>query len=266
MTYEEYDALPGVRAGHLKALAVSPKQYQHEMSNPSPDATHLRLGRANHACILEPDTFLDRFCVYPGPVRRGKEWEAFRGENEHRDIVTQREFDAALAIGVAVTTHPVAARYLTEGVAEQTLTWRDYETDLACKCRVDFLGAHLVEVKSTSKLEPRRFATDAARLGYHIQIAHCMAGAEASRIDVAPEPILIAVSSSPPHDVVVYEVPEHVLRIGQDRRRDLLRRLLECQVLEYWPGIAEEGLEQFELPAWADPAAELHWDLEEKIA
>lgn len=261
MTYEEYSRIPANNWSRIKVLDVSPMQYRHELQNPPEEIGYFRVGRAIHGFILEQDTFKDRFVCYKGGVRRGKEWEAFKAQHAGRTHLNLDEWTRAIGAATALLAHPVASGYLMTGLREQALTWDDEETNLPCKGRVDHCGTHLVDIKSTATIDRRLFAAACARLGYHAQLAFYLDGLRANGVAVHPEPILIAVQSEAPHDVVTYRLPDHVVQAGREKYRRLLRLLRECLETDTWPGIAPEEEVALDLPEWAynmsDGAVEL---------
>jgi exodeoxyribonuclease VIII len=249
MIYAEYERINAVRWSFLKAMRVSPRQYRYELDKVRPDAAHYRVGRAAHAFLLEQETFLEFYVCYTGGQRRGKAWEAFQEEHAGKCILSEAEWKIALGSAAAVLDHPVASQYLAVGFREATITWTDGETGLACKGRVDHCGTHLVDVKTTATIEPRMFANAVARYGYHAQLAWYLDGLRTNGIEVHDTPILVAVQSSPPHDVVTYHLPDHVVQAGRDEYRKLLVKVAECEASGDWPGIAPEELEMV-LPEW----------------
>jgi hypothetical protein len=114
----------------------------------------------------------------------------------------------------------------------------------------------LLGLKTTRKIEPRAFQADAWRMGYHLQWAYYH-DAIVTTMGTGAETLVIeiAVENAAPHDVVVYEIPEHVIAAGRRDYRDALRRVLECRERDTWPGHAPDSEVVFEPPSWADCAA-----------
>lgn len=247
----QYEAIDAINWSLLRSMRISPKQFVHDRSNGRTDTASMKLGRAVHVAIFEPHRFDTDFIVYPGAVRRGREWEAFRAEHEHHEIITRDEQREASAIRDAVYADPIAADYLRGGYAEQSFTWDDFETKLRCKCRVDLVHSVLVELKSTNKIVPRAFESTAAQLGYHSQIAFYYDGVRANGVKFERDPVLISVQNEAPYDVAVYRVPPEVVMAGRIEYGRLLIRLLECFEFDEWPGVAGEQELTFHLPEWA---------------
>lgn len=251
LTRAQYEAIDAINWSLLRSMRISPKQFQHDRTNGRADTASMKLGRAVHVAVFEPQRFESEFVVYQGAVRRGKEWEAFRQLHEHHEIITRDEQGEAIAIRDAVFADPIARDYLRGGYAEQSFTWQDFESKLMCKCRVDLVHEVLVELKSTNKIVPGAFASEAARLGYHGQIAFYYDGIRANGISLERDPVLISVQNEAPYDVAVYRVPPEVLMAGRIEYGRLLLRLLDCFEYNEWPGVAGDEELTFRLPEWA---------------
>ena len=78
------------------------------------------VGTYFHTGILEPHKLKADCIVYPGKVRRGKNWEVFRLKNKDRTIVTQAQKEQAEGLVKAVKDSPVAQEYL-DGECEVSL-------------------------------------------------------------------------------------------------------------------------------------------------
>lgn len=252
MTFEDYCKLPGINWSTLKHMLVSPRHYQHAAKEPPMDAVKFRIGRATHTLVLEPENFPDRYVQWKSR-RQGKAWKAFEASalEEGKTVLTTTEWKRAMGAGTAVMADDNANQFLVgDGERELVLQWEDEDTGLACKCRLDFAGRHLVELKSTEAIEPRRFGSTCARMSYHAQVAMYWDGLAANGIDVELEPVIVCVESVRPHDVAVCRVPDPIVELGRREYRGLLRRVAECMEEDRWPGVAEQVYD-LALPEWA---------------
>lgn len=64
-----------------------------------------------------------------------------------------------------------------------------------------------------------------------------------------PTVVEIVVENDPPHDVVVYVIPDDVLLQGYSEYTDLLQKLYDCEKADKWPGVAQ-GEQILVLPQW----------------
>jgi len=78
------------------------------------------VGTYFHTGVLEPHKLKADCTVYPGKVRRGKDWELFKVKNKGKTIVTQAQKDQAEGLVKAVKDSPVAQEYL-DGECEVSL-------------------------------------------------------------------------------------------------------------------------------------------------
>lgn len=253
MNYDEYAALPGVRASRLKLMALSPLHYQEKEDKPT---TNRGMLRAVHSLALEPHRFDEDFAVWEG-VRRGKAFEAFEAEQGNRTILNEKEHGQAQAIVEGMKRHPWAGKILAmNGRTEETITWTSPGTGLLCKARLDKrVGKLVVDLKTYGTSDPRVIGRRVAQLGAHIQAAHYVEG-----VSIAlgiPEKevryVLICAESASPFDVAVVELSqEDALALGRAERDRLMARIVECEASGKWPGACPD-LVALDLPAWADP-------------
>lgn len=251
--FAAYSKINAVNWSTLKEMRKSPKHYQHALTHPREDTPAMALGRATHTAVFEPDRFALEYAVWKGERRAGKDWEAFKAAHESETILRIDDYKRAIAIRDAVRSHPVASRYLVDGHAEQTITWRDEETGIACKARLDWHRKSprvLVDLKTANDIEKRKFGQAAARLGYHGQIAFYSDGLASSMRSQLDEVVIIAAESDAPYDVAVFRIDADVLYAGRELYRDLLCRVAGCFELGAWPGRYNER-ESLELPEWA---------------
>jgi hypothetical protein len=248
----DYAAIDAVNWSTLKSMAKSPLHYRHRVDTDMDDARHLRLGRAVHTLILEPDQYRERHPVFGGAARRGKAWDDFEAAHPGADILLGTEAAQAEAMAQSVLAHPLARKHLRDGLAEQIMTWTDPETGVKCKGRCDAVNGHLVELKSCNgqAFDPRRFPGHAARLMYHGQIAYYLDGLTAMGHRLDQDPAMIVVESDPPHDVAVYLIMPEDVEAGRELYRSLLDRLVECRRSDRWPGVCEGEELRLRLPDW----------------
>jgi hypothetical protein len=241
----QYDALKRLSWSRLRLLEKSPAHYRHGVGD---DSSGFALGTAAHMAVLEPERFAMEYVVYPGR-RAGKAWEAFEAEHlaQNKQILNQREYDAAIAIRNAVRSHSRATSYLRGGAAEQTLTWALGEFE--CKGRADYIGDAVVDLKSTKDGSPKAFAAACARYGYFGQAAWYSDGLFLATGKRKPF-VIVAVESSAPHVVTVYRVPDAVLAAGREQYLTLLGRLSYCMKNSFWGGYSEQEEIDLEIPQW----------------
>ena len=238
MTFSAYRALDAVNWSSLKHLRDSPLHYRHALTGADTDTTERAVGRAIHALVFEPAVFERDFAIFEGPTRRGKVWDEFEAAHARQTILKTNEVEDVIAASNAVKTHPLVAPYLDGGAFEQTVTWTDPATGIACKARMDWLQSQraLVDLKSSTTIDAYRFGRIAARLGYHGQIAFYDDGVTHALGWTPAERVIVAVESKAPYDVGVFVVDDDTLQAGREEVAELMARLAGCRETGAWPG------------------------------
>ncbi|MCR4339708.1 MAG: hypothetical protein NUW01_07465 [Gemmatimonadaceae bacterium] len=258
LTYEEYDALPGIRSGDLKRMATSPLHYR-EGDGGADTASRVEL-RAMHAAILEPETFGSSFAACS--VRqslRDKAFQAWCVDHPDQDPLTDKQIVKVNAVAEAIRRHPIAGPMLAApGRSELTLQWCHPATGLLCKARLDRLSEEwghplVVDLKGFGTTVLRRLASLVVRQGAHVQAAHY---AEGAAICLGRElrdvwSRLVVYETAKPNDVGVVQLDHDGARFaGQKEREELLVKIVEHEASGEWPG-ALPHIEVLELPPWA---------------
>lgn len=256
--YDDYRAMLGDSITRLKEMKRSPLAYRHALKNPK-ESKPLTFGKAVHVAVLEPERFDRDHAVWgerseSGKLspRNGKKWDAFAANANGREIITEDQYNEALAIQAAVRNHAGAMRYLANGDPEVTMT--GILRGRICKGRADWLTTVdrvpiLAGLKSARDCRPFVFGSAAAKLGYHLQWAFYRDIYEQACGRI-PRVVEIVVESAPPYDIAVYNVPDDVMEQGREEYEALLDRLGECERDNHWPG-AVEGEQILTLPTWA---------------
>lgn len=258
VSYGDYSTFPGISITRLKELKRSPLHYRYRLDHPR-ETDAMRLGTAAHCAVLEPDRFLDAYAIWSRRTasgnlapRNGQWWEAFKVENEGKDVITEDECATALAIQQAVRTDPCSAKYLAQGDPELSMQWEMH--DRLCKGRADWLtyidGApNIVGLKTARDCREIFFGNAAAKLGYGMQWAWYWAG---FKIITGETPIMkeIVVESEPPYATVVYNVPMEVILRGEEEYLALLDQLTRYESEQVWPGPAEGRELDVSMPTW----------------
>ena len=256
MTFEEYAAIDAVNASSLKAMRRSPLEYLYATTTGRQATRAMGLGTGTHAAVFEPDRFASDYVVWDGD-RRGKAYGEFCEQHADRVILKRAEYDLCCGMRDAVRSHPVAGPLLTPpGEAERVWLWTDEQTGLKCKSRTDWWRPGLLcDPKTAADIDDRRFAATVYRLGYHIQAAHYRSGLKANGVESVPPFSIIAVESSPPHDVAVFELDDDALWVGEVEAAELMAKVSACRMTHRYPGRYLE-VRPLSLPAWAAPESE----------
>lgn len=259
LSYTEYEAIPALNWSTLKHLAISPRMLRWRADHPRPETAALRLGRAIHCAILEPERWARCYVPHPdfgdGRTKAAKAAKAdWLASIDGRDVEVLDADEHALAehCAEAVRTHPRARRLLEHTRVEETVTWTDEETGVDCKSRLDIAApGYVVDLKSSRMQTVRAIEIQIASLLYHGQLAFYHDAAIATRripYD-ADGPYIVVVQTVEPYDVVPGRLMREDLEKGRALYRSFLRKYLECQAADWWPGLAPDVID-LDLPPW----------------
>jgi hypothetical protein len=202
-----------VRFSHLKAYGRSPAHGRHARLASKDDPTYaMERGTAVHA-ILFGDK---RVVCYPGPVRRGKEYDAFEAKHAGCEILGKTEYDKANRMADAVRACKLAEPLLN-GVRGP-----------------DFL----TEVKTAQSSDPAKFLWNARRMGYHAQMRFQEYGCEKMHMHIRHHWI-VCVESEAPHPVTVFHVEPSSLEEGDRLLMLWMERLKNSEQSDAFPGYTD---------------------------
>lgn len=270
LTFEQYLAIEATNNGSLSRLKKSPRHYRYATSEESSSAK--TLGVLAHGALLEPLEVLRRYVVMPDyakhPANRTKNGEAttfstswvleqesqFIAMHEGRQFVSQKEFDAMLAISHSVASEPAARTILQSGGdSEVTIVWHDADTGVVCKGRIDKLNPpKLGDLKTSADVD--KFRRSYRDFAYYRQLAFYLDGYAQLTGDIL-EPWIVLVESAPPYCVQVAPVCEEDIEFGRREYRRLLRELVRCREENDWPG--PPSPEVWRLPEWFTEKSEV---------
>ena len=265
----------------MKQMARSPAHYRYACEHAKDPSRAMTVGAVGDAIVFGTP---DRIAIYPGPTRRGKEWDAFKALNPGKTIAIQSEVDDATGAAEAILRDPIAGPILAECETQIVIQWEQ----MGLPCASGIVGERggidalhrgtagpnkngflptIWDVKCVGvDVDPEGLAKHAWRQHWHGQLAWLVDGWNAAILcgDVEVKgavPVecagLICVEANPPHCVTVMRCTPEALDHGRRSIRLWLERLAACEAEAernpryVWPGyvqtIAEMGV-----PAWLD--------------
>lgn len=252
MTEEEYRAHPAVNKSTLWEMRKSPAHYKWALDHPSPDTPALKMGRAIHMGILQPDDFNSHYVLAQNWDRRTKEgremYNTFVQQNADKEILTVDDYNDIVGMYESVWSDPAAKELLFGCEYETPLFWTDEATRIRCKCRLDaYKDGIVVDLKSCTDAATNRFMRDGLAYGYDVQAAHYLRGYKA-QFGKNAQFYFVAVEKKPPYAVNVIHAGDDFIDRGTWQLIDLLDKLKECRKKRKWPGY---GVNELVLPEWA---------------
>lgn len=278
---DEYHLGPGISKSGLDLINLSPLHYKTHRDHPRPSTKAFDFGRAFHKLVLEPDDFLNEFCVIPEcapkrptaaqlgakkPAPKTLEqiswWEEFEAENEGKTIITNTsenfwnpgDYEAIMRMKESIDNDPILSVLLNPAdlIVESSVYWFDSETKRLCKCRPDARNvAHncVVDLKSTVDASFTEFSKSMGKFRYHVQDAFYSDGLRATGNPIDAF-FFVAVEKKPPYCAnLLYCSPEDK-RKGRIEYRRNLDTFNECKKTDTWPGYPIEFREA-DIPGWA---------------
>ncbi len=222
-------------------------------SKPTPA---MLLGTLVHLLVLQPDQW-ETIAIAPQCDKRTKDgkalWAEFCEKSVGKLIVDAETHFKAKTIATAVLAHPLASKLLAmHGPTEWPICWTDEETGLDCKALVDKHGRPDlgIDLKTTSDPSPEQFAKSCASFRYHGQAAHYLDGLHAvtgERHTFA----FVAVGTSAPFTVAIYELSDEAVAIGREQNRAALAGIAECLRTGDWTPPYSSQTNILDLPRWA---------------
>ena len=240
------NALDGrVHFSELKRMADSPLHYKYACEHPMGPSRAMTVGT-----IADRLVFRGNVAVYPGKVRNGKEWEAFRAANQGAAICIQSEYEEAAGAAEAVLADQVAGPMLRHDANEfqRVMQWTAYELEFAA----GIAGEHgrggfdvlnqaerwVGDLKITADASPEWLARHVFKMWWHVQAASYLDGAKALALDVA-DFYLFCVEASPPHPVTVLKLSPEALDLGRKSLSLWTSALRACEEADAWPGYVQ---------------------------
>lgn len=260
----------------LKKVLQSPRHYVADLMGFGSDdeegeKDHFRFGRAAHMMVLEPAKFRQLYVVMPefiGMTKDGrpsaqskdaKEQKAKWLEGVHPDalVLSASEMNDLNYMIESLMGHATASNLLKNGRPEVTGFWTHKETGLRIRIRPDYFTwdkegkLYISDLKTTKDASPGLFATDVARMKYHMQLALYVDGVTQITGKPVEAQAIIALEKKPPYSCALYWINEDDLAKGRQWYEFALRTLRRCIDRGEWPGVQGEG-QMLNLPRFTD--------------
>lgn len=262
ISFSEYLDVDVVNNSRLKAMGTSPLHYLTYPYREQRDTASKKLGRPIHTAVLEPEKFDKSIEIWSGGfTQRGEptmsknstDYKQLieRATLEGREVMDQGQASLCLDVQHHVWAHRVANKLLAKPAEAEISVFWTHRFGIKCKARIDILnaGKYLADLKSAVDITQDVFGRAAYKFEYHVQGAFYQDSVEVLTGKKLPY-YIVAVEKQAPFDVVVYEVPDHVLDLGRDVYEQRLMRVVECTKTGMWPGVCG-SIAELELPHWA---------------
>lgn len=213
-----------------------PAQFKHERDHGQQPKRHLELGTIAHKLVLGsgPDIDVLDFDNYQTKAAQQQRDEARAAG--HVPLL-RHEYEQAQAMADAIRRHSRAGRLLAPGSGEpeQTLIWRDEETGVWCRARLDWLGVRrIVDLKTTTDASPEAIQKAIWTYRYHQQRGWYVDGHRAVLGEDA-DFTFVFVAKTPPYLVTVVELDDVAALAGDARNHRARHIYADCVRTGHWP-------------------------------
>lgn len=230
---------------------------RHNADHPTPPTEAMELGTKVDMALTDPARFSAEYAARPKFDNRkaadkeaAAKWDA---ENAGKKALSPDDLADVLGMAKALREHPAASKLFSmPGDLQVSLLWKDAETGLMCKARIDRLCTtfpFVVDLKSTANAEPWAYANTVHRLRYHWQAAWYLDGSKACGLNVERF-IIPAVEQKAPYAVCVYDLGQASIELGRIQYRAALSEYARATKTGIWTGFPKQ-VQPLEVPAWA---------------
>lgn len=259
----DYHAGPGLSVSGAKRLLQTPYHYHALTGSRTAPSKAPTAGMVNgtlvHCLVLEPDEFGLRYTVGPEGVDvRTKAWKEFGAQAlaAGLEVITQAMYERAKGQAEALRLVPAVAELLAEGIAEQSVYWRDTAHGLLLKCRPDWRspvahgkGIVLLDVKTATDASAEGFASACAKFGYYMQDPWYCEGVQAATGVEVHGMVFGVVESDYPHAAAAYMLSDAARAEGREAAARARSTYAGCITRGEWPGYPQD-IQVIDLPRW----------------
>ena len=239
-----------------RMMSTCPAKAWHERQNPRKPTEALDFGDAAHEWLLEGDAWPQRHVVLPedydGRTKAGKEAVAAI-ESQGKQPLKYEAFETVKGMVSALRAHDYAGAAFTNGTAEQSLFWKDEETGIWCRARLDWLtegATFFPDYKTARSVRPDDLSRAMWDYGLHMQADWYETGLRALGICAKPRLLLIAQEKVAPYLVVPFLPDADAMGWAAMQNRRARHIFADCLASGKWPGYVED-VATLPLPGWA---------------
>jgi hypothetical protein len=252
-----HDRDGAINATAIKAGAKSMLAMRLAMAGASAEPTPaMQRGTLIHLATLQPSLWDEQVAIWPGGRRTGAAFDEFTSTHAGKAILKPEDAEEIHRVAKAVLGNPLAADLIGQSIVEAEQRWSGEGYGRA-KALLDMIerktGSFIADLKTCSDLSAfnRQFFSG---LRYDLQLAWYWRA-----LDRKPAVYVVAVETSPPYDVAVWQVPQPVLQHALAKAERIARHYRECEAAGNFPGLVDarsERIPEIEPPPWYFDEAE----------
>lgn len=214
LSFEKYLEIDALSKHQLDDINISILYWQHRKIEGFKPTKSMLIGTAFHDLFLLPETFASSWVVEPKVdlrTKAGKEIkEKFVAENQGKHYITSDDFETISAMEVSLKNHRFANSLFKE--TKRELSCLNTDNPWRFKCRADAICEdYIVDIKTTSTQNIQEFKREIFKYRYHVQGACYL-----DHFNMSDKTFfIVAVQTSEPYDVVVYELSRETIQNGR---------------------------------------------------
>ncbi len=224
-------------------------------SAPAPSDAML-FGSLFHTVVLEPDSLLTEYVVEEKNDRRttaGKIAAAqFETLHAGKKLVSQFDMNRAWNMRKGIMANGMAAELImSQGLSEVSFKVLDCKYNIPLKVRIDRLTKDgvIADLKSTEDVSPAAWSKTVHNFGYYRQAAMYLEAA--AQLGIRGPFIFIAVSKTPPHESVCYQLDDAAIALGHAENDKIKKDLAKCRETGIWLSRYSNIVNKVGLPRYA---------------
>lgn len=275
LTYDEYAAVDGLRASHLKTIRRSPAHLVAARRRPKESTEALEFGSLFHKAVENGEKFMDTYVVEPeftGKTKDGRDSTRSAAAKEARvqwyaelkpgTLVVRKDWvDPLVGMLRSCMSHRLVGNLLRNGVRETSLYVEDPDTGELLQCRPDFISekGYMVDLKSTRdathpffyhQIFSSKYDGDPFYVLQAAHYAHCARVARLSGVR-AESFIIVAIEKEDPYGINVWPLDVGCIGPGEQWRAHLTALYARCKRENHWP-CYDERAKAVTPPEWVD--------------
>lgn len=265
LTNEEYHAAEGLSASGIKLLLQSPKKYhwQYVLGNKPDETDAMKFGTQFHMYCLEPELFDSKYWIVEEKIdKRTTKYKdlALAAFQQGREIISGEIVFELIKLKESLLGCPISKEkkinaefFLKDGVAEQSIFWKDPETGVMLKTRPDYQNYKvevLADLKTAKNACFDSFSKEIYSRGYFIQGAVAVDGVKALTGKEMGF-INLVVEKEAPYCSQAYSYTDAVIEMGRIEYKRALSIYLKCKAENIWPDYESEMVD-ISIPYWAE--------------
>ena len=254
LSFDKYLKIDALSASSLKQILKSPTHYKWAIDHKYTSEA-MNFGSAYHTRILEPGKFNDIVKVEPEINKRTKagkeELKLFYEKYKPGKVfITEKEFTTIQFMSKQLHRNEQATKLLKGINSEVTGLFKVPGFDYQGKIRIDALkeDQYLIDLKTTTDVDPGNFSRSCLKYGYHIQAAWYLMGYKAIT-GVDAEFYFIVQEKKAPNIVAVYKPSQAFLDAGLEKVHKALEIYNTSELFDNWDTYQE--VMTINLPIWS---------------